>query len=457
MKIRHKILTYISTAVIPAIALAFVFIYVMFYEYREEEFQQQQFKKIKTTVRQIEQFKDQSAELSHLLDQQDIHDFYDEKLHIFDADKNEIFASLDDLIIEDINTILAQLSPNKTWIETKENDYDLIGVYIERQDNVYYGISKAYDEYGHTKLDFLRNVLIATFLLISLVIVLVSIYIARMISRPITELESTIINYDLNEEFYEPISLKTSTSELNNLTDRFNDLLQHTQEAFKFQKHTTNHISHQLKTPIAVLVTELERIEAKVEESEVQEEVKQLKIQAKSLGNIINVLLEISKIEVGQTIDKQLKRVDELIFDCISELNIIYPNFNFEVNYYPDDMEEEDLQINFNATLLKQAFINLLTNSVTYSTKDNAEVVFYAKSKDHLQLRFINTGKSINEEEEKFLFRHFFRGENSSGKEGYGLGLILTKRILNIHEAEITYHRDKGQNIFEIDFIRTKQ
>lgn len=452
MKIRHKILTYISSTVIPIVAVAFVLIYILFSGYREEEFQQQQNTKIIASIKLIEQFKDQSAEISFLLDEQDINDFYDEKLLIFDENKKEIFASLDNLDISKVKPLIDNLSPKNPWIETKEGQYDLIGVYVERKGKTYYAVSKAFDVYGYTKLEFLRNILILTFLFIALVIVIVSIYISRMIANPITELESKINNYELDEENNLPISLQTSTIELNTLSARFNELLIHTNEVFKFQKHTINHISHQLKTPISVLVTELEKIQNQSTDIEISQLINQQKIKAKSLGSIINVLLEISKIDSGQIVENQSARVDELVFDCIHELNIIYPDFIFDVNYSPIEMNEESLMVKMNSILLKQAFSNLLSNAIAYSTQNTAEVCFMINSNNQLQIQFTNTGNPITEEEEKFLFKHFFRGKNSNEKAGQGLGLILTKRIIEIHEASISYERKDNLNLFEITF-----
>src|SRR5690554_951333 len=156
MKIKHKILIYFSISVSLITLITFVLIHILFSEYREEEFQQQQHDKIKTTIKLIEKYKDQSAEISFLLDEQDIYDFFDEKVFVYDAEKQLIFESLDNLPIHQSEVILSQLSPTNQWIEIKEGDYDLIGVYYERNGMGYYALSKAYDEYGHTKLNFLR-------------------------------------------------------------------------------------------------------------------------------------------------------------------------------------------------------------------------------------------------------------------------------------------------------------
>jgi two-component system, OmpR family, sensor histidine kinase ArlS len=88
MKIRNKILIYFSTTVIALTAISLTIIYILFSEYREEEFQQQQNEKIHTTIKLIEKFKRESATISYLIDQQDINDFYDEKLLVYDSNKN---------------------------------------------------------------------------------------------------------------------------------------------------------------------------------------------------------------------------------------------------------------------------------------------------------------------------------------------------------------------------------
>lgn len=454
MKIKHKILFYFSTSVSIITFITFVLIHILFSEYREEEFQLQQFDKIKTTIKLIEKYKDQSAEISFLLDEQDIYDFYDEKVFVFNENKQLIFESLDDLKINQAETVLSQLSPENDWIEIKEGNYDLIGVYHQRNGIGYYALSKAYDENGHTKLNFLRNSLIVTFILIIVVIFFVSIYIAKMISKPLVELETKINNYDLSKESQSLISIDTTTKELNSLTDRFNELLSHTQDMFRFQKHTINHISHQLKTPIAVLVSELEKIQNESKDVEIQQKIRQQKIKAKSLGGIINVLLEISKIESGQTVKKQFSRVDELTFDCINELSIVYPGFEFNVNYLPAQTKEEDLIININRTLLKQAFLNLIENSIVYSDNNQANILFNTQEDGKLSIQFSNVGEPISEEEEKMLFKYFFRGKNSEKKGGHGLGLILTKRIVELHQGTISYHREGKSNIFEIQFAK---
>src|SRR5690606_3464457 len=134
--------------------------------------------------------------------------------------------------------------------ETKEDGYDLIGVYLENDSKNYYGISKAYDFFGYSKKDFLQKVLIGIFIAIVIIVVLVSLYLSNIIAKPISELTEKIEDYDLSVDKNKPLKIKTTTSELQDLTEKFNELTKRTNDAFLFQKHSIQHISHELKTPI---------------------------------------------------------------------------------------------------------------------------------------------------------------------------------------------------------------
>src|SRR5690606_40377152 len=90
------------------------------------------------------------------------------------------------------------LSVTNTWIETKENGYDLIGVYVESHGKGYYGISKAYDYFGYSKKDYLQKILVGIFIVIVLTVLLISFYLSNIIAKPIADLTKKIEDYDLS-------------------------------------------------------------------------------------------------------------------------------------------------------------------------------------------------------------------------------------------------------------------
>lgn len=451
MSIRKKILLYFSATVICLLGATLFFIYTLFYEYREEEFQQMQKQKITYTLKFLTEIKQADESIIQAMDRISINEFYDEKLHIYNDKKELIYSSIDDTLIPDAERILTILASDHPWIETKDDLYDVIGVYVKYDENIYYGISKAFDHAGYSKLDFLRYVLIFTFLGISLAVILLSYYLSKKITQPISDITRKINNYDFDSS-YVPIEVKRSENEITVLAEQFNELMKRMNEATSFQKHAIHHISHELKTPIAILVSNFERMEELTDLDEIKTQMNNQKEDTKNLSEIINLLLEISKTDAGSSIPKTTIRVDELIFDNLDELSRLHPNFEFSLEYLGQTDDESKLTISGSTRLLKAALMNLMLNSIYYSNNKEAKINIISKE-DLLQIDFINEGPIITKEEEKYLFQHFFRGENSKGKSGFGLGLVFIYKIIRQHNGLVSYSTNGvNMNIFTITF-----
>lgn len=435
MKIRNKILIYFSLTVTGLTMLSFVLIYFLFSEYREEEFQQEQFEKIKSTVRLIQEYQQKSEQISHLLDEQDINDFFDEKLQIYDQDKTLIFSSLDELKIKRPDLILHDLSPNRRWVEKQVDNYDVVGVYMVFQGKAYYAISKAFDQLGHSKRVFLGRLLLGMFAVFTLVVWGVSLQLSQLISRPLVQLsESMKTEGDLTK-----VKVNSTTLEIRELAEQFNALLQRIQEAFSFQKNSIHHISHQLKTPLAVLVTELDKMLHVENKEELKAQLVQVRDSTKSLGEVIHLLLEISKLESGQKLEKERFRMDELYFDTVEELQLIHPDARFELHYPESDFQEEGLYVQGNRLMMKQVLINVLSNGIKYSQDAKVNTRFAVLPEGGLELLFENQGETLEVGERELLFTAFFRGKNAGGLPGFGLGLALSKRIVEVHGGTLKY------------------
>jgi len=451
MSIRKKILLYFSATVICLLAATLFFIYTLFYGFREEEFQQRQKQKITSTLKILTEIKQADESIIQALDRITIHDFYDEKLLIYNDKKEQIYSSIDDTLIPDADRILSILAPNHPWLETKDDLYDVIGVYVKHENNIYYGISKAFDSSGYSKLDFLKYVLLFTFLGISLIVILLSSYLSKKITKPIADITEKINNYNFDRA-YIPIEIERSENEITALAEQFNELMKRMKEAISFQKHAVHHISHELKTPIAILVSNFERLEELKDLDEIKLQIQNQKEDTKSLSEIINLLLEISKIDTGNSIPKTALRLDELIFDITDELSALHPDFEFSIDYSILTDDERRLTVSGSSRLIKAAIMNLMVNSIRYSDNREAKIKIIPTD-EYLQIDFINKGAIISKEEEKYLFQHFFRGENSMGKSGFGLGLVFVYKIVLQHGGSISYAtQDANTNIFTIHF-----
>jgi len=118
MGIRKKILLYFSLTSISLTGVALIFIYTLFAEYREEEFQQRQKEKIKSTLFFLSEIKKADNELTEAIDRLSINNLYNEKLLIFNHKKELIYSSIDDTPIQYSKSILDELSEKNEFLES---------------------------------------------------------------------------------------------------------------------------------------------------------------------------------------------------------------------------------------------------------------------------------------------------------------------------------------------------
>lgn len=451
MNIRQKILLSFSSVTILLLAASFIIIYTSFAEYREEEFQQRLKEKMTSTLNFLEEIQVLNNSILHALDRVTLNEAYEEKILLFDKDKKLIYSSIDDLKITFADNLLKDLNKENNWIESKNGDYDIVAVHLNFQNDEFYGISMAYDNFGYAKLEYLRYVLILIFFAITITIVVVIFYISRQISRPINVMAAQIekLKFDSGSQH---IDIPNTRDEIHVLALKFNELMKRLNESFAFQKYAVNHISHELKTPIAVLVSNFEKIESETDQQKVKEFLKQQKEDTKNLADIINALLEIAKAESGLNINTEAVRIDDLIFDSIEKLQSLQPDFRFQVNLSDKIENEEHLTLQGNRRLLSAVFFNLLVNAMQYSSSKKAQIDIVANVFE-VKIDISNSGKIVSEQEQQFMFQHFFRGENSRGTRGFGLGLVLINKIIVLHKGSIHYRTQNDSiNIFSISF-----
>jgi signal transduction histidine kinase len=450
MKIRRKITLYFSSTAILLVGLSFLFIYTLFANFRQEEFDQRLREKTITTLKFLIEIQEIDHDLLQTMDKYTINSLYNEKVLLFDEHKKPIYTSIDDTQITYPDSILRLLSQTNPIIETIENKFQVVAMYFQIDGKSYYGITKAYDTFGISKLNYLKTILFSAFLIITGAVLLITYFISKQLSQPINRMaaEITRINIDSANSF---ISVPTSKDEINLLALRFNELMKRLNDSFSFQKHAVHHISHELKTPIAILVSNFERLEKESDISLLKAQLINQKEDTKTLSDIINALLEISKTESGNLLSLELIRIDDLIFDILDEIKKLHPNYDYTVDIRGELNDESSLMIRANSRLLTSALMNLATNAIYYGDTNTSNIAIIP-TKTTIRIEFQNHGKTISHIEQQYLFQHFFRGENSKGKRGFGLGLVLVSRILQLHHGQVRYFTpEAGVNLFTIE------
>jgi signal transduction histidine kinase len=194
--------------------------------------------------------------------------------------------------------------------------------------------------------------------------------------------------------------------------------------------------SHELKTPICAMRGEAEVLLSKGRPAEeYQEGLAHFMEQFDHLNHMINDLILLSKFDATQVELKMVPlRLDLLIKDLFHVFKILaeQKNIGFETG------TTEELTVLGDKTRLQQLFTNLIDNAIKYTPRGSIQISL-EKNNEMAMVKVKDTGIGIPQEEQKKIFKRFYRVDKSRSKEtgGVGLGLSIAEWIANAHHGRI--------------------
>ena len=169
------------------------------------------------------------------------------------------------------------------------------------------------------------------------------------------------------------------------------------------------------------------------------------------MGRLTHSLLELAKASASKGgIEIKPIRIDEILLRMPSEAAKIDKTYSvfLEFGELPD--EEENLVVFGNEELLFTAIKNIVLNACKYSKNQRAIIMLEANEKD-ISVSVKNVGVGIPPHEFENIFQPFYRIEENRIAGGFGLGLSLAKRIIKLHNGEISlYSRPGEETIFTL-------
>ncbi|MGG5505592.1 MULTISPECIES: ATP-binding protein [unclassified Myroides] len=318
-----------------------------------------------------------------------------------------------------------------------QEDWQVIGMKYSFGDRNYIITATAFDEYGYTKLQNLFVTIVVLVVISLLVIYFVGLFFADKVLLPITKMNDevnkiTATNLDLR------ISTKKNKDELAALGDTFNEMLNRLENSFDSQKQFVSNISHELRTPLAAIIAELELALSKEQDQAYYVQTLQNALSdSQKIVRLSNSLLDFAKASYDPTeIVFKPVRVDEVIIDACQKLQRM--NASYKFNFVIDESisSEEMMVVNANPYLLEVALVNLLENACKFS-EHNACTIQVLYLDYRLNIQVIDRGIGIEQEDLDSIFTPFYRGQNQNYKEGNGIGLPLTNKIINLHKGTL--------------------
>ena len=319
-------------------------------------------------------------------------------------------------------------------------------------------------EIQETKEAFLLRSVIATTIIILLSSVC-TYFLTKKTLTPLQKLTSEVSQIQA-QNLSTQLAVPNSKDEIAQLTSSFNEMLARLDNAFSTQKQFSANAAHELRTPLAVLQTNLEVFEKKQEPEmvEYQQLFTMIKEQTARLSQLVGTLLDMTNLKsVPRTDHVSLEELVDEVFcdlDPVAEKAGISIHFddNSSQDWHTDVHTPDASALNNNIrnitgsyVLLYRAVYNLVENAIKYNRPNGSVTVSVKEKNGQAMILVKDTGIGISPENQKKIFDPFFRVDKSRSRAmgGAGLGLALVDSIAREHggSVKVLESNEKGSII----------
>lgn len=242
-----------------------------------------------------------------------------------------------------------------------------------------------------------------------------------------------------------------------------NRLLDHVESALEQRQHSEEKLrqfvadaSHELRTPLAAIrgYAELAGRTADELPPTVASSIDRIESESVRMSSLVNDLLLLARIDAGQRPELVHTDILEVVTLAMSDCHVTYPDHPLGLDF-PDDLGDQLIVWGDHARL-HQIVLNLISNACTHTEVGTPVTVRLGRHDGMIRLSVIDQGPGIDESVSERIFERFARGDASRSGNSNGLGLAITKALVEIHHGTITVHSQPGRTEFCVDLPSAK-
>jgi signal transduction histidine kinase len=444
MKIGTRLTVYFTLLVMGLITLISVAIYTSLYSSNESRFYERLNDKAVTKAVLFFEVENIDSFLLRTIDQARNDVMYHEKIAIYNSDGRQIYTNNDTLGLHVSAALFKRIKEQKQIYYT-DGPYKVSAIYYHvHSNNNAIVIAEAIDKYGEIMLAQIRLIMLVTLMAAVIVTAVMGWFFVRSALQPISSIIMRVKSLSPVKNS-ERLPLITEKDEIASLIITFNELFDRLEDAFKLEKSFVANVSHELRNPLAKIKAQIEVALTQNRSNEFyRENLFSIHEDVNELNDLINNLLALSKVSSEQFAAKALLRIDEVIFEAREIIVQHYPGYVVNVNFKNPPENEKHLIINGNKYLLVTAIKNLIENACKFSPDNTAYLELFVAA-DSISLSVSDKGLGIPPEDIDNIFNLFYRSASIESVKGYGIGLALAKKIMDVHKAVIKLESQVGE------------
>jgi signal transduction histidine kinase len=311
------------------------------------------------------------------------------------------------------------------------------GIRHESNGKSYIVIVSAENYYYTNHITNLKRSLIGIVIFVSLLVLIVSIFFSRYVFNPVRQITNQVKKIG-SENLHLRLRASIKNDDINELKNTFNTMLDRLETSFETQNNFISNASHELGTPLTVIIGEADVALSKDRtREEYKDSLTSILTEAERLERITKSLLFLAQTGFdGKKQKMEILRTDQLLWDVKETIDRLNPKnkVQLDLSLIPDNPRK--LKILGNAQLLHLAVSNIVNNACKYSSNQVVKVSI-GTTNSEVVIAVKDLGIGIPQKEIDFIYDPFFRASNTKSYEGYGIGLPLTRNIIRQHKGTI--------------------
>jgi signal transduction histidine kinase len=264
-----------------------------------------------------------------------------------------------------------------------------------------------------------------------------SIVLNKNILKPLKELTTAtneIAAGNFNIKVDNVLNPFNQSSELGTLVDGFNNMANELKSTEMFRNDFIHNFSHEFKTPIISIRGFARQLyQGNLTPEQEREFARIIMDESEQLANMYSNVLLLTKLENQEIVtDKTTFSLDEQLRNCLILFEEQWSEKNLNL-----DLDLEEITIHQNAEILAHVWKNIISNAIKFSKQNGFLNIKCKRTVDHIHISIEDTGSGMTEETMAQIFDKFYQGDTSHATPGNGLGLPLTKRIVEMVGGKI--------------------
>jgi len=251
-------------------------------------------------------------------------------------------------------------------------------------------------------------------------------------------------------------TIKERTKEIQEKNIQLSSQSERLKEMDKVKSRFFANISHEFRTPLTLIMSPLEQMLSHSQDKQQKKELGVMLRNSQLLLTLINQLLDLSRFDSGKVkLQTTCQNVVPFLKGVLSSFDVLARKNQLEIEFFTN---ENEISLYFDLQQMEKVMYNLLINAIKFTppggiitVSSTKELWQTKKGKDNVdglvKISVKDTGTGISPEQMKHIFDRFFQGENSYARnsKGTGIGLALTKEIIDLHRGTIDVHSQEGK------------